>query len=99
MFLYHSKTLLVKQGTDLAEKRDIFVLSVTQTRKYGSKHKDALVVAHLNLTGSLNNNGTFDTRCATAYIRTSVSINNSNGNFLLSIYCTLHQQLKLVGTS
>ena len=43
------------------------VMPVTRTRKYGGKCKDALVVAHLNLTGS-SNNDTFNTRHATAYI-------------------------------
>ena len=62
-----------------------YVTPVTRTRKYGGKHKDTLVVAHLNLTGSLSYKGTFDTRHAAAYISTSVSINNNNGNFLLSI--------------
>ena len=47
----------------------------------------------------LSNNWTFNTMCAAAYISTSVSINNNNGNFSLSIQHTLHQQLRLVGTS
>ena len=33
---------------------------VTQTRKYGGKRKDASVVTHLNLTGSLSNHATFE---------------------------------------
>ena len=52
----------------------ISVMPVTQTKKYGSKHKDVLVVVHINLTGFPCNNGTFHTRHAAVYISVNLAM-------------------------
>ena len=52
----------------------LYVMLVTQTRKYGCKHRDALVVVHINLTGFPCNSVTFNTRHATVYISVNLAM-------------------------
>ena len=70
------------------------VTPVTQTRKYGVKHKDTSVVAHLNLTGSFSNNGTSNTRHAVSYV--SIDFRQSVPTWLA---VASSNQLKPVGSS